>query len=176
MLQKERNKQTKIKLLLVTIAKRPPGRAGAEPPPSASPQHPRACEWCCAPALGIDGIPGPGAALQGMLSARGRGKALPCKGLGPGGSQLLCACVQAEGGTQPYGRVPPSAWMSCRHECISFFAFFFFLDLFKQQVQKGFVFPGARDLLPLIWCRFFGGGRTGRDLVMGQGGGGQGER
>lgn len=57
-----------------------------------------------------------------------------------------------------------------------FLLFFFFLDLFKQQVQKGFVFPGARDLLPLIWCRFFGGGRTGRDLVMGQGGGGQGER
>lgn len=32
------------------------------------------------------------------------------------------------------------------------------------------MFPGARDLLPLIRCGFFGGGRTGRDLLMGEGG------
>lgn len=89
--------------------------------------------------------------------------------LGPGGSQLLCACVQAEGGAWPYGGVPPSAWLPCRHEYISFFCFFFFLDLFKHQIQNRFVFPGARDLLPLIWCGFFGGGRTGRDLLTGLG-------
>lgn len=29
--------------------------------------------------------------------------------------------------------------------------------------------PSTRDLLPLIWSGFFGGGRTGRDLLMGGG-------
>lgn len=104
-----------------------------------------------------------------MLSARGRGKAPPCKDLAPVGAS---SCARVSRRKVALGHMVACHPLPGCHVDMNtslFFAFFFFLDLFKHQIQNRFVFPGARDLLPLIWCGFFGGGRTGRDLLTGLG-------
>lgn len=157
-------KQTKRKLQLVTIAKWPPhrsrGRASSLGFTSASP-----ClrvVFCTCP--GIDGSPGLGLCHKGCSVPEGEAK--PCKA--PVGAS---SCVRVSRWKVALSHVVECHPLPGCHADMNislfllFFYFFFPSWIFlNNNYKKGFVLPGARDLLPLIW--FFGGGRTGRDLLM----------
>jgi len=111
-----------------------------KPPPPASPQRLRARQRHFSRASGERRhFPGRGGSLQGMLGAGGERQSPllgPQGGFAlPSGSQVLSAC-----------RPPPGRHADRNTSFFLILLFFIFLDLFfNHQIQKGLVFPGAKD-------------------------------